>query len=224
MAYEKHEWECGELVTTELLNHMEDGIAEAGGFSCETETDILYDGVVSLIHDGFYIGQLDITFPSPLPPSLTVTWEFVEYTLPLGEGNGYYFYGGVENDMPSFANYPVFIDPSGTGMVVADVDGEGTYNLAIEVRSQNVEISECFEMAVGKANAFIVTDTYGVLDKTYHEIQDAFMSGKSVILDIEGLMVTVCSIFPTYYRIIISDGGGSYEATSYDSYPRSTVV
>lgn len=30
MAYEKHTWYCGETVTAELLNHMEDGIAEGG--------------------------------------------------------------------------------------------------------------------------------------------------------------------------------------------------
>ena len=31
MAYEKHTWSCGETVTADLLNHMEDGIAEGGG-------------------------------------------------------------------------------------------------------------------------------------------------------------------------------------------------
>lgn len=31
MAYEKHTWSCGETVTAELLNNMEDGIAEGGG-------------------------------------------------------------------------------------------------------------------------------------------------------------------------------------------------
>lgn len=33
MAYEKHTWSCGETVTAEHLNHMEDGIAEGGGGS-----------------------------------------------------------------------------------------------------------------------------------------------------------------------------------------------
>lgn len=30
MAYDKHVWTCGEAITTEKLNHMEDGIAEGG--------------------------------------------------------------------------------------------------------------------------------------------------------------------------------------------------
>lgn len=29
MAYEKQTWACGDIVTAEKLNHMEDGIAEA---------------------------------------------------------------------------------------------------------------------------------------------------------------------------------------------------
>lgn len=33
MAYEKHTWSCGETVTADLLNRMEDGIAEGGGGS-----------------------------------------------------------------------------------------------------------------------------------------------------------------------------------------------
>lgn len=30
MAYEKQEWKCGDSITAEKLNHMEDGIANAG--------------------------------------------------------------------------------------------------------------------------------------------------------------------------------------------------
>lgn len=31
MAYEKQTWQTGDVITQEKLNHMEDGIAEAGG-------------------------------------------------------------------------------------------------------------------------------------------------------------------------------------------------
>lgn len=31
MSYDKHMWTTGEVITEEKLNHMEDGIAEAGG-------------------------------------------------------------------------------------------------------------------------------------------------------------------------------------------------
>lgn len=31
MAYEKQTWQCGETITADKLNHMEDGISENGG-------------------------------------------------------------------------------------------------------------------------------------------------------------------------------------------------
>lgn len=30
MAYDKHTWTCGEAITAEKLNHMENGIASGG--------------------------------------------------------------------------------------------------------------------------------------------------------------------------------------------------
>ena len=30
MAYDKHVWACGEAITTEKLNHMEDGMTDGG--------------------------------------------------------------------------------------------------------------------------------------------------------------------------------------------------
>lgn len=33
MAYEKQTWQCGDTISAEKLNHMEDGIADAGGGS-----------------------------------------------------------------------------------------------------------------------------------------------------------------------------------------------
>lgn len=38
MAYDKHTWTCDEPITVERLNHIEDGIANAGGdcgYECE---------------------------------------------------------------------------------------------------------------------------------------------------------------------------------------------
>lgn len=44
MAYEKQTWACGDTITADKLNHMEDGIANAGGGSeslmvTETKSD-----------------------------------------------------------------------------------------------------------------------------------------------------------------------------------------
>lgn len=32
MSYEKQTWETGEVITADKLNHMEDGIENAGGY------------------------------------------------------------------------------------------------------------------------------------------------------------------------------------------------
>lgn len=31
MAYEKHTWVCGETITADKMNHLENGVAEGGG-------------------------------------------------------------------------------------------------------------------------------------------------------------------------------------------------
>ena len=47
MAYEKQNWECGQVITADKLNHMEDGIANAGGdcdagYVCYEDGDLLF--------------------------------------------------------------------------------------------------------------------------------------------------------------------------------------
>ncbi len=40
MAYDKHTWTCDEPITVERLNHIEDGIANAGGGECGFECTV----------------------------------------------------------------------------------------------------------------------------------------------------------------------------------------
>ncbi len=51
MAYEKHNWSCGETVTAELLNHMEEGIADAVELPSVTSAD---NGKILGVDDGEY--------------------------------------------------------------------------------------------------------------------------------------------------------------------------
>lgn len=56
MAYVKQTWQTGDTVTSAKLNHMEDGIAAAGGaalvVNCDSETNTL-DKTWQEIHDAF---------------------------------------------------------------------------------------------------------------------------------------------------------------------------
>lgn len=40
MAYVKHEWECGDILTPELMNHIEDGIEEASAASSPVSSKV----------------------------------------------------------------------------------------------------------------------------------------------------------------------------------------
>lgn len=54
MAYEKHTWECGEAITTEKLNHIEEGIAN-GAF-----IGALYVNAIRRESSGILIEDFDV--------------------------------------------------------------------------------------------------------------------------------------------------------------------
>lgn len=51
MAYEKQTWSCGETITADKLNHMEDGIMESGGGSTLVVNYVEEDGSGCSIYD-----------------------------------------------------------------------------------------------------------------------------------------------------------------------------
>ena len=51
MAYEKQTWVTGEVITEEKLNHIEDGIAEAGGVDDLMVVHVNSDGVADKTAD-----------------------------------------------------------------------------------------------------------------------------------------------------------------------------
>ena len=92
MAYEKQNWECGQVITADKLNHMEDGIANAGGDcdcgvvhiitpenpECQDQAalDKTYNEILSAIHSGqavMFVGELEdeIMFLKPTYMGLT---------------------------------------------------------------------------------------------------------------------------------------------------------
>lgn len=74
MAYTKHTWETGQVITADKLNHMEDGIADGGG------------GGVLIVHQ---VGEA---------PSYTLdhTWQEIHdapfAVLALGDSSMYEYY------------------------------------------------------------------------------------------------------------------------------------
>ena len=56
MAYENHSWECGDKITADLLNHIEEGIEDAGsgGGSCDADSMQIW------IPDGMWVTTLQL--------------------------------------------------------------------------------------------------------------------------------------------------------------------
>ena len=58
MAYTKNTWADGDIVTSEKLNHMEDGIANADGIMVINDTDDTFDKTWQEIYDAIGAGTL----------------------------------------------------------------------------------------------------------------------------------------------------------------------
>ena len=61
-VYEAHTWETGETIDADLLNHMEDGIAEAGDAADDARESVrngcIQDGETVTLTTGFYHGDI----------------------------------------------------------------------------------------------------------------------------------------------------------------------
>ena len=73
MAYEKQTWTTGEVITQEKLNHMEDGIANAGGdagYECVEESTVLFDDEVTTGGDSPYGKEGSISYDQLITAAL----------------------------------------------------------------------------------------------------------------------------------------------------------
>lgn len=70
MSYEKQNWQTGEIITADKLNHMEDGIASSviiinavaqiddenvGGYSVTVDTTMSYNDIVNALKNGAFV-------------------------------------------------------------------------------------------------------------------------------------------------------------------------
>ena len=125
MAYEKQNWECGQVITADKLNHMEDGIAAGGSdrviahmtysfdstTGCETYTlDITGEQVSSIITNGQSLIIVDddnyIYFPTmiyaknvvPTRGPVSVVFARLEIVMPRGSTTVVHFSAGESTD------------------------------------------------------------------------------------------------------------------------------
>lgn len=154
MAYSPKTWVCGETITADGLNNIEEGIQDAldccedKGFECTESQETVFEGSLTTASMGQMYGA---TF-TPTEPiegdSITVTFNGTEYELPketLSFGTGYGEFDA--NGLPVFTNYPCVVEIS-SGYHLLFTPSAGTYQVVINTTVLTVETSECFEKAV----------------------------------------------------------------------------
>lgn len=185
MAYEKQTWECGETISADKLNHMEDGIAAGGdcdcGYEC-TETKVsLFDGSVTTElldpEQPEAIGDVSAYTTSEEPPIITVTFNGTQYICePLG---GQFAYGAEFNPETGFdwSTYPfslMLATEEGNPSMIA-TQTAGTYTIKIEMAEETVMTTPCFE----KARGYSCVDKYEPILLTTVTTED---NGQGVIM------------------------------------------
>lgn len=156
MAYEKQNWKCGDIVSAEKLNHMEDGIAECCsggdvGYECTSEWVTLTDESVTTVADeDSYEGNLAYSTPI-IADTIKVTFDSVEYICNRRSApNNNCEYGALWDDATEsydFSEFPFKVNSSSRGNLLVTATA-GTYSIKMETFESSVETSECFQKAV----------------------------------------------------------------------------
>ena len=212
MAYTPKTWVCGETITAEDLNHLENGLADCCGGDCgyectETKTLITVESVTTSAQSGMNMGEFSYSQLIDAD-EITVTFNGTEYTAEKNDFDGSFIYGGFSATGPDFSEYPFAIASNASDGNMLFTETVGTYSIKIE--SYDIEINSvtnCFKKAVeevsGNANFLITASAYVgddtqrsndslvsidasysdiTLDKSYQEIAKAFSSGKNCIM------------------------------------------
>ncbi|MEE0897930.1 MAG: hypothetical protein U0L88_09930, partial [Acutalibacteraceae bacterium] len=158
MAYQKQTWRCGEVVTADKLNHMEDGIENATGFSCNDEWVTLTEESVTTVlkeEDPFPYGSLSYA-EFITANTIRVTFNGTEYICEKTVGTADANYGAdfdSETQTFDWSKYPFLI---GSNEAVGDMpvynvlvtQSAGTHSIKIEAVEETIETTDCFKKAV----------------------------------------------------------------------------
>lgn len=216
----KKTWACGDDITANELNRMEDGIEEAldKGYSCTEEWVTLTDESVTTTkaEESDPSASADLVYAELITAdTIQVTFNGTEYVcenFSIYEGEG--AYGApwnTETQSYDWSEYPFRMNSFSDNSVVINVFGTetaGTYPVKIEVGSSSVTTTPCFQKAVrsvvgSSSSKFVVTFTQDgstyTADHTYEEVLEAYNSGKVVEgkygVNAEGETITyVCTL------------------------------
>lgn len=159
MAYTKHTWENGEVISAEKLNNLEEGI----GYDVVEE--VLFEEEVTTIQQqsGASFATGNIIYSDFIDfDILNVVFNNVEYSLPKNVmGGGTNIYGEVneESHNPVFNTYPLIILSSSNYRNQLVTSEPGTYNIKVKV--QLIQTTAKFDQAVKKNGLKNIKDGEG---------------------------------------------------------------
>lgn len=208
MAYTPINWQTGDTITAEKMNKMDNG------WGVENSSTEIYAGSLTVSSSGG-----DVTIPSAIAstltntPQLTVSIDGNPYTCTGFDDDGYWTFGAPYGD---YSTYPFSVYVEGT-ITKFTHQTAGTYAVVLMVVSSSVTVSEDFTSAIQAANVYTITDSSGTLNKTFAEIRDAFIAGKTCIISRNNIHYSVYAVDLTHLQIYIS--ASYYYASSEDAYP-----
>lgn len=197
MAYEKQTWKCGDIVSAEKLNHIEDGIEECcsdKGYECTETTTLLTEESVTTEQSGRFV-RGPLSYSQLInADTIRVTFDGIEYVCSnVAEEDG-----GIYGAGDGWTTYPFVLDsnstPLGTGTMLY-TETAGTYSVKIEAVELSAETTPCFRKAVQSLQPIINSpliveyirtehpnSTYykHIFNKTLAEVDAALRDGKPV--------------------------------------------
>lgn len=158
MAYEKQVWNCGDTITADKMNHIEEGIENASsgcGYECTEGLVTLTDeSVTTAIKGGDLFAGGKLLYDSLISaPTIKVTFNGTEYTCNKQTSSHGFNYYGADIGVPlgasvDWSEYPFSVSATPVGNVLG-TESAGTYQVKIEVYGDVIETSECFDKARG---------------------------------------------------------------------------
>ena len=164
MAYEKQTWKCGDTITADRMNHIEDGIANVDvGYSCSEEwVTLIEESVTTAIEGNNPFAGVELAYSEPITAdTINVTFNGTECTCNKQTNCfGFDYYGAniaLEASV-DWSEYPFSVSATPVGNVLG-TETAGTYQIKIETLEETIETSECFD----KARGYSCIDTTTVL-------------------------------------------------------------
>ena len=207
MAYSRNTWVCGDVISAQKLNNIEDGIEEAleccggdAGYSCEDGWEEIwsheFDNLQQVYGHDYYAET--VSHAIYLPNTIKVEINSEEYVL---EGVQYGAYGDRyygapisfdqhSNPVPDFSGEYQFsiasVGGEGVLEIILYVPSDGDYDVTISEVSTIITTTECFQAAVKSVGSTLIVDydpnVSPHCDKTFAEIMAAIESEQIVVL------------------------------------------